>query len=114
MLVLSHPDRRSGSEDEEGPVSSGRELTLQGAGKSWVGVLPSSDLGLVGGGGAGDKRRKPGGWREAGWGGPRPRRAGGAASGGTITIIITLQLLPDESQELRDLPHLSLPPPRLF
>lgn len=52
MLVLSHPDRRSGSGDEEGPVSSGRELTLKGAGKSWVGVLPSSDLGLVGGGGS--------------------------------------------------------------
>lgn len=30
--------------DEEGHVSLGRELTLQGAGKSWVGVLPSSDL----------------------------------------------------------------------
>lgn len=29
----------------------GRELTLQGAGKSWVGVLPSSHLGLVGWGG---------------------------------------------------------------
>lgn len=26
----------------------GEELTLQGAGKSWVGVLPSSDLGLLG------------------------------------------------------------------
>ncbi|KAA8581385.1 hypothetical protein FQN60_002966, partial [Etheostoma spectabile] len=26
----------------------GKELTLQGAGKSWVGVLPSSNLGLVG------------------------------------------------------------------
>lgn len=38
----------AGAGDEEGHVSSGRELTLQGAGKSWVGVLPSSDLGLVG------------------------------------------------------------------
>lgn len=55
ILVLSHPNRCSGSGDEEGPVSSGRELTLQGAGKSWVGVLPSSDLGLVGRGGAGEE-----------------------------------------------------------
>lgn len=39
---------RTGAGDEEGHVSCGRELTLQGAGKSWVGVLPSSDLGLVG------------------------------------------------------------------
>lgn len=41
----------------EGHVSWGRELTLQGAGKSWVGVLPSSDLGLVwdGGGLEGEK-----------------------------------------------------------
>lgn len=38
----------TGAGDEEGHVSWGRELTLQGAGKSWVGVLPSSDLGLVG------------------------------------------------------------------
>lgn len=30
------------------------ELTQQGAGKSWVGVLPSSDLGLVGGEGKAD------------------------------------------------------------
>lgn len=37
----------TGAGDEEGPVSWGRELILQGAGKSWVGVLPSSDLGLV-------------------------------------------------------------------
>lgn len=29
-------------------LSCGRELTLQGAGRGWVGVLPSSDLGLVG------------------------------------------------------------------
>lgn len=40
---------RTGTGDEEGHVSWGRELTLQGAGRGWVGVLPSSDLGLVGG-----------------------------------------------------------------
>lgn len=45
---------RSGAGDEEGHVSWGRELKLQGAGKSWVGVLPSSDLGLVGGLGKAD------------------------------------------------------------
>lgn len=39
---------RTGAGDEEGHVSCGRELTLQGAGRGWVGVLPSSDLGLVG------------------------------------------------------------------
>lgn len=42
-----------GTGDEEGHVTSGRELTLQGAGKSWVGVLPLSDLGLAGGEGKG-------------------------------------------------------------
>lgn len=112
MLVLSHPDRRSGSGDEEGPVSSGRELTLQGAGKSWVGVLPSSDLGLVGGGGVEGKGKgkEPGGWRVAGRGAPGPRQTGGAASG--ETIIVTVQLLPDESLEPGDLPR--LPPPCLF
>ena len=40
--------RQTGAGDEEGHVSWGRELTLQGAGKSWVGVLPSFDLGLMG------------------------------------------------------------------
>lgn len=46
----------------------GEELTLRGAGKSWVGVLPSSDLGLLGrdkgadvgkGEGGGDNSRPP-------------------------------------------------------
>lgn len=46
----------TGAGHEEGHVSSGRELTLQGAGKSWVGVLPSSDLGLE----EGDGREKGG------------------------------------------------------
>lgn len=46
--VRTGTGRRTGAGDEEGHVSWGRELTLQGAGKSWVGVLPSSNLGLVG------------------------------------------------------------------
>lgn len=33
-----------------GVYPGGGKLTLQGAGRGWVGVLPSSDLGLVGGG----------------------------------------------------------------
>ncbi len=44
---------QTGAGDEERHVSWGRELTLQGAGKSWVGVLPSSDLGVVVGEGKG-------------------------------------------------------------
>lgn len=61
-----------GAGDEEGPVSWGRELTLQGVGKSWVGVLPSSDLGVAGGGKAdaetwGERFLVPGrmGWEAA-------------------------------------------------
>lgn len=37
---------RTGPRDEEGHVSWERELTLQGAGGGWVGVLPLSDLGV--------------------------------------------------------------------
>lgn len=110
MLVLSHPGRRSGSGGEEGPVSSGRELTLQGAGKSWVGVLPSSDLGLVGGGGAGGRGGSLADGEEPDGGRSKTQTGGrsclwwnhhhhGAAP---------------SSQEPGDLPRLSRPPPRLF
>lgn len=47
-MAVRTGEGRTGTGDEEGHVSWGRELTLQGAGKSWVGVLPSSDLDLVG------------------------------------------------------------------
>lgn len=56
----------TGAGDEEGHVSWGRELTLKGAGKSWVGVLPSSDLGLVG---QRKKGRCWGAWGENNWDG---------------------------------------------
>lgn len=114
MLVLSHPDRRSGSGDEEGPVSSGRELTLQGAGKSWVGVLPSSDLGLVGGGGAGVKGKSPADGEEPDGEvrDPDGREELPLVEPSSSSSLCSSFLMSPRSPV--DLPRLSLPPPRLF
>lgn len=95
---------RIGTGDEEGHVSWGRELTLQGAGKSWVGVLPSSDLDLVG---AEEKN---------GCSGAGEERFTLRQEMGTLVLAGDNQLcsLPSESLAVKRLPRLMSPSSGLF
>ena len=84
----------------------GRELTLQGAGKSWVGVLPSSNLGLVVGGRGKADVEKLGVETETEDG----SAASAAANRSQLLKPSPVCSLPDEALEVKGIPRLFSPP----